>query len=165
MYANQVVTRTHANQGHLCKPSRDGDSRKPRALLCKPSRDRDSRKPRAFYANRTDIYGNRILGLYGIAQDIGRKKEQSEKTDKDKTTDKNSADNRKAYQVTPTLALHTSPKRRSTDPSLPPPLAPHPRHRISTVSSHAVTSQAKRKLGDHSACSSHAGHTCCSYWQ
>ncbi len=31
-------------KGHLCKPSRDVDSRKPRALLCKPSRDVDSRK-------------------------------------------------------------------------------------------------------------------------
>ena len=35
-------------RGHLCKPSRDVDSRKLRALLCKPSRDVDSRKLRAL---------------------------------------------------------------------------------------------------------------------
>ncbi len=39
-------------KGIYCKPSRDENSRKPRALLCKPSRDRVSRKPRAFYAKQ-----------------------------------------------------------------------------------------------------------------
>jgi hypothetical protein len=52
-------------------------------LLCKPSRDEDSRKTKGIYANWTDIYENRILGLYGIAQENGRKKEKLRETDKE----------------------------------------------------------------------------------
>ncbi len=42
---DQGLAKKDTGKGHLCKPSRDVDSRKPRALLCKPSRDVDSRKP------------------------------------------------------------------------------------------------------------------------
>jgi hypothetical protein len=35
-------------RGHLCKPSRDVDSRKLRALLCKLSRDGVSRKTKGI---------------------------------------------------------------------------------------------------------------------
>jgi hypothetical protein len=38
----------------------------------------------------------------------GRKRAQSKDTDKDKTTDENSTDNKEAYQVTPTLVPHPS---------------------------------------------------------
>jgi hypothetical protein len=68
---------------------------------------------------------NRILGLYGIARENGRKKEHCEKMDKD-NTDKNSTDSRRAYQVALASVPRTSPKQRSTDP--PPPFTPCPRH-------------------------------------
>ncbi len=120
-------------------------------------RQKGLRYKKGIYANRTDIYENRILGLYGIARK-GRKKEYSEKTDKDSTTDKNSTDSRKAYQVTPTPVPHTSPKRRSTDTHSPPPpiLIPYPchAHPLST-STHATGPQRsahiRSLLGPHTA--------------
>ena len=60
---DQGLAKKTQAKGHLCKPSRDEDSRKPRALLCKPSRDKDSRKPRAFMQNRADIHGKPNIEL------------------------------------------------------------------------------------------------------
>ena len=74
---------SHKPRALLCKPSRDVDSRKLRALLCKPSRDRDSHKPRAFMQIGRIYTENRISGLYGIARESRRKKEDCEKTDKE----------------------------------------------------------------------------------
>jgi hypothetical protein len=71
----------------ICKPSRDEDSRKLRALLCKPSRDRDSRKLRAFMQTGQIYMENRISSLYGLARENGRKKEKCEETDKKQKTD------------------------------------------------------------------------------
>ncbi len=46
--------------------------------------------------------------------------EYSKKTDKDRTTDKNSTDNMETYQVTPTPVPHPSGGKPTHPPSLPP---------------------------------------------
>ncbi len=131
-YANQVVTRIHANQGHC---------------YAKPSRDEDSRKPRAFMQIGQIYMEIRISSLYGIARER-KEKEQSEKMDKDRTTDKNSTDNKKAYQVTPTPVPHPS----GGQPTPPPPSPPL--HSLST-STHATGPQrlahTRSLLGPHTA--------------
>jgi hypothetical protein len=67
-----LAKKTQANQkrictprrGHLCNPSRDGVSRKPRALLCKPSRDVDSRKLRALLCKPSrDVDSRKLRAL------------------------------------------------------------------------------------------------------
>ncbi len=45
----------------MCKPCRDEESRKPRALICKPSRDEDSRKLRALLCKQSRDRDSRKL--------------------------------------------------------------------------------------------------------
>ncbi len=74
----------------------------------------------------------------------GRKKERSEETDKDRTTDRNSTDNMEPYQVTPTPVPHPSGGQPIPPPPLPPTppffLAPHHAAGNPTVNPHADTS-------------------------
>jgi hypothetical protein len=56
---DQGLAKKTQAKGHLCKPSCDEDSRKPRALICKPSRDEDSRKLRALQAGSPRTTGPR----------------------------------------------------------------------------------------------------------
>ncbi len=75
----------------------------------------------------------------------GRKKEYSEKTDKDRTTDKNSTDNMGAYQITPTPVPHPN-GGQPTPPPLPPPSWHLPTRRETQRSTHTQT-----LLGPHTA--------------
>ncbi len=50
-------------KGILCKPSRDKDSRKSRALLCKSKLWQGLIQTKGIYANRTDICGNPNIEL------------------------------------------------------------------------------------------------------
>ncbi len=121
----------------ICKPSRDEDSRKPRALLCKPSRDTDSRKLRAFMQTGRIYMENRISSLYGMARENGRKKEKCEETDKKQKTDTNDMDRQRLINLArpstshfaplPTVGQPTPPHATRPSP-LPPPrqFAPHP---------------------------------------
>ncbi len=91
---------------------------------------RSSRKPRAFMQTGQILTETRIQA-YVAQLGKGRKKAQSKDTDKDKTADKNSTDNKEAYQVTPTLVPHPSGGQPTPpSPSHLPPLflAPPPRY-------------------------------------
>ncbi len=46
-------------------------------------RQKGLRYKKGIYANRRDIYGNRISGLYGIARENGRKRKTARKRTKD----------------------------------------------------------------------------------
>ncbi len=71
--------RIHANQGHCYANQVVMRIHTPRALLCKPSRDGDSRKQRAFMQTGRIHTENRISSLYGIARENGRKRRSARK--------------------------------------------------------------------------------------
>jgi hypothetical protein len=110
----------------LCKPSRDEDSRKPRALLCKPSRDRDSRKPRAFMQTGQIYTENRISSLYGIARENGRKKEKCEKTDKEQQMDTHDTGRQRLIKLARPSTSHFAPRPTVGQPTLPHAIRPSP---------------------------------------
>ena len=124
----------------LCKPSRDGVSRKPRALLCKPSRDGVSRKPRAFMQNGRIYTEIRVRAR--IAQlGKGRKKKQSENTDKIRKRTEIVQTTKKLIRLHPLWYLTQAAVNRHPPPS-PPSLAPHHAAGSPTVNPHADTSGA-----------------------
>jgi hypothetical protein len=120
----------------LCKPSRDEDSRKPRALLCKPSRGRDSRKLRAFMQTGRIYMENRISSMCGMARENGRKKEKNEETDKKQKMDTHDMGRQRLIKLARPSTSHFTPLPTVGQPTpphatlLPPPppchLAPFP---------------------------------------
>jgi hypothetical protein len=85
-YANQVVTRIHANQGH-CYANQVVTRIHSKLKSCQSCWTKVGKKgsgtKRAFMQTGRIYTENRILGLYGKAQENGRKKENCKKTDKD----------------------------------------------------------------------------------
>jgi hypothetical protein len=142
---DQGLAKKTQAKGHLCKPSRDEDSRKLRALICKPSRDedscklrallcksssdRDSRKLRAFMQTRRIYMENRISSLYGMARENGRKKENCEETDKKQKTDTHVMGRQRLIKLARPSTSHFAPLPTVGQPT-PPPRHPTltPRH-------------------------------------
>ncbi len=103
----------------ICKPSRDEDSRKLRALLCKPSRDGDSRKLRAFMQTGQIYMENRISSLYGMARENGRKKEKCEETDKKQKTDTHDMGRQRLIKLAHPSTSHFAPLPTVGQPTPP----------------------------------------------
>ncbi len=166
---DQGLAKETQAKGHLCKPSRDEDSRKPRALLCKPSRDRDSRKPRAFMQTGRIHTENRILSLYGIAQENGRKKEKCEKTDKEEKTETHDTSRQRLIKLARPSTSHFAPRPtvgQLTPPPMPPDLPPPSPFHTSSAGTWRSNSAPNRghlrdlgRVDPHSACISHASDT------
>jgi hypothetical protein len=98
-YANQVMTEFHANQGHCYANQVVTEFHANQGHLCEK--------------NWTDIHGNPSTSLY-VQLRKGRKKVYSEETDKDRTTDKNSAD--KGTQWGRQVVLKPTPHPRQAPP-------------------------------------------------
>jgi hypothetical protein len=168
-------------KGHLCKPSRDVDSRKPRALLCKLSRDVDSCKSILAVmldqglAKETQEKGhlckpdgytrkpNLELARHGSRN--RKEKGKCENWIEGIGTRTRIAQTGEGYQVSLAFVPRTShlTRRRSTPPPSPP--SSHLNPRLQDPNGQHPTPGRGHfryhvQLGAHSVCSSHAGHTC-----
>ncbi len=138
------------------------------SVVLDQGRQKGLRYKKGIYANQTDIHENWTLGLYGIAQENGRKKENCEKTDKEQKMDIYDTDRQGLIKPAHPSTSHFTPFRAVGQPTLPlairlSPPTPFRTSPTETWRSNLAPNRGHfrnlKRMGLHSACSSHASDT------